>query len=366
MPDVALIAVNALCLALIAALGFAAQRASLCTVRAVEEVITSRSAYMLASFAKAALWASAIYGAVMLAMLDRGAGFQVHGSLLYPLLGGFVFGVGAAVTGGCAMSVLQRLADGDLTMVLTLLGLGIGMLAWTLLDVAIGPAPLLRAPVAWHGLGTATPAIVALVALLAALEIVRLWRSRPAGTTFWQQVTASQYRFSTAALLIGTLGGVLYALKGAWSYTNYLRSAIEAVPRHSAAPGFFELLLLAALFGGMVVAAVQRGTFRWRSGETRARWRALTGGTLMGIGAAMIPGGNDTLLLTGLPTLSLHALGTYAALLAGVAATLLVQRRAGVPLTCLNCRGDRYREIAPASIGTAPDENHAPTPTRAA
>lgn len=99
MLDVALIVVNAICLALIAALGFAVQRANLCTVRAVEEVLNSRSAYMLASFAKAALWAAAIYGAVMLAMLDRGAGFQVHDSLLHPLLGGFVFGVGAGITG---------------------------------------------------------------------------------------------------------------------------------------------------------------------------------------------------------------------------------------------------------------------------
>ncbi len=347
MFDIALIVVNAFCLALIAALGFAVQRASLCTVRAVEEVLNSRSAYMLASFAKAALWAAAIYGAVMLAMLDRGTGFQVHDSLLHPMLGGFVFGIGAAITGGCAMSVLQRLADGDLTMALTLLGLGIGVLAWTLLDVAIGPAPLVRAPVVWHGLGMAAAPLIALVALLGVTEIARLWRSRPAGVPFRQLVNAPQYRFSTAALLIGTLGGVLYAVKGAWSYTGYLRTAIEAIPRNGAAPGLFELLLFAALFGGMVFAAVQRGTFRWRSGATRARWRALAGGTLMGVGAAMIPGGNDTLLLTGLPTLSPYALGAYAALLAGVAVTLLVQRLAGGPLTCLDCRGDLYREIEP-------------------
>ena len=45
-----------LALALVAGMGFAAHRASLCTVRAVTEMMTSGTTYMLASFAKAVLW----------------------------------------------------------------------------------------------------------------------------------------------------------------------------------------------------------------------------------------------------------------------------------------------------------------------
>lgn len=52
------------------------------------------------------------------------------------------------------------------------------------------------------------------------------------------------------------------------------------------------------------------------------------GGTLMGIGAALLPGGNDTLLLTALLSLSVFALASYAALLAGIASALVVLRRA--------------------------------------
>jgi hypothetical protein len=43
-----------------AILGFAAHRASICTVRAVAEVMSSRSGYMLASIAKSVLWVWAV------------------------------------------------------------------------------------------------------------------------------------------------------------------------------------------------------------------------------------------------------------------------------------------------------------------
>ena len=40
--------------------GFAAERASICTVKAVEELMTSRRAFYFLSFAKTVLWAAGI------------------------------------------------------------------------------------------------------------------------------------------------------------------------------------------------------------------------------------------------------------------------------------------------------------------
>ena len=45
---------------LAALLGFAAHRASVCTVRAVAEITSARTAYMLASIGKSALWVMAV------------------------------------------------------------------------------------------------------------------------------------------------------------------------------------------------------------------------------------------------------------------------------------------------------------------
>ena len=46
----------------------------------------------------------------------------------------------------------------------------------------------------------------------------------------------------------------------------------------------------------------------------------------MGIGAKLIPGGNDALVLNGIPVLSPHALPVYGALLAGIMVTILFMR----------------------------------------
>jgi hypothetical protein len=50
------------------------------------------------------------------------------------------------------------------------------------------------------------------------------------------------------------------------------------------------------------------------------------GGMLMGFGAALAPGGNDALVMYGIPTLSPYALPTYLALAGGVATGLLLLR----------------------------------------
>ena len=50
------------------------------------------------------------------------------------------------------------------------------------------------------------------------------------------------------------------------------------------------------------------------------------GGILMGAGGALVPGGNDTLILVLIPNLSLQAIASYLALLAGIACVLLSMR----------------------------------------
>lgn len=46
----------------------------------------------------------------------------------------------------------------------------------------------------------------------------------------------------------------------------------------------------------------------------------------MGAGGALVPGGNDTLILVLIPTLSIQAVASYVALLADIASVLLSMR----------------------------------------
>jgi len=82
----------ALSLLLAALVGFAIHRASLCTVRAVAEVLTTRRAYMLSAFGKTTLWVAATTVGMILLLGNAsapGAGWPVS---LRAAAGGFAFG----------------------------------------------------------------------------------------------------------------------------------------------------------------------------------------------------------------------------------------------------------------------------------
>lgn len=333
--------VSSVALLLAAFIGFSAHRASLCTVKAVAELLSSRRGFILTSFAKTTVWVAMIYGTLLLFLPSASGTFQVYEPRALVLIGGFLFGVGAAINGGCSLSTLQRLADGDLWTLLTLAGIGTGILAWSIADVSLGLTHSIHLPLIWPQLGGWAAAILAVLWMLAAWELIRLWRSRPGHLSLWRLPGVAAYRLSTAALIIGLSGGLLYGLQGAWTYSNYLRTSIESIYRHSLPPSHFQAALFAALLAGMVASSLQRSTFKPRlNSEPAGLARRYVGGVIMGSGAAAVPGGNDTLMLTGIPTLSGWSLGAYIALLMGVASVLVVMRIFTGHSLHIECAGD--------------------------
>ena len=99
--------------ALVFLIGFAAHRASLCTVRAVMQWMNERKAGILLSFAKAVAWACLLSGVFVLLGLPVKGVPLTHSLWWVSIAGGFLFGMGAAINGGCSLSTLQKLADGD-------------------------------------------------------------------------------------------------------------------------------------------------------------------------------------------------------------------------------------------------------------
>ena len=97
-------------------------------------------------------------------------------------------------------------------------------------------------------------------------------------------------------------------------YTATFEVSSKASSARGLPPSTVRWVLLVAVLAGMLLSTVQRGSFRidWRP---RAAWLLnFGGGTLMGFGTALPPGGNDALVMYGIPTLSPYALPTYAAL----------------------------------------------------
>jgi uncharacterized protein len=75
---------------------------------------------------------------------------------------------------------------------------------------------------------------------------------------------------------------------------------------------------------------------------------------MMGIGMAMIPGGNDGVILYAIASLSPHALPSYAAILAGILLTLAAMRAFGLNLPPVICEDDICRSGPHRSSGLVP------------
>lgn len=129
---------------------------------------------------------------------------------------------------------------------------------------------------------------------------------------------------SFGALLLGVSSGLLFLLEGTWTYTNYLREQTKDWLFDGLTPGWLRGALVLALFVGMLASSLHRGSFSWRRPNVNHWQRRVPGGLLMGVGGALVPGGNDTLILALIPTLSVQALASYVALLAGIGSALLI------------------------------------------
>jgi uncharacterized membrane protein YedE/YeeE len=324
-----------------ATLGFAAHRASVCTVRAVTELTSSRTGYMFLSIAKSSVWVLVVtlpFFCLMPAECAKVSGW----SLTYvAILGGFLFGVGAGLNGGCAVSTMARLVDGEMRMLLTVGGFALGVLGY----LALLHNQWLTRPVpsaAFVGsLGSWIIAIAIVLPIWAAYELVRLWRTRKTGCSLLQRILAPQYRLSTSAMLIGVAGSAIYLMFGSPGYTATLQNLIESYMNEQHPPALAPCVLLVAVFSGMVVSTIQRGSFRF-DWQPRLSWlRNAGGGALMGLGTAMLPGGNDALVLFGIPSLSPHAGPAFATMVIGATAAVWLLRRCGVEMRVV-CRDDLY------------------------
>jgi uncharacterized membrane protein YedE/YeeE len=302
-------------LALLFLIGYSSQRSGVCMVRAVREVIVRRRAHRFAGFALAAASAMlvmALTEALGAAPFEMIAGARADG---LAVAGGVLFGLGARVNGHCAMGTLAALTAGQLSRVATIAAM---LVAALLLGPNMSRAALMVPERELFGsplIGNTPLALVvgAVLALLAASYLHRRldWRKPRGG---WSPLIAMS--------LIGAASGSLFALDQRWVYTS--RIAELAYGTFAITP--LSLIPLAVLIGAMVLAAVTGGQFRLLRGTLREWLAAGAGGLLMGLGATLVPGGNDTMLFTGVPLLLPNLLVAYAAFVATLVFTTTAPR----------------------------------------
>lgn len=309
----------ALTTALMLLIGYASQRAGVCMVRAMSEVIEKRRVHRFAGFALAASAAMVVMGLAECLGADPFMTLQGTAPDAFAVAGGVLFGLGSIIAGHCAMGLLAALTQGELWRVGAIAAMFVAAL---LLGPEMSNAALMlppRAPVSSPLTGHVVLALTlgGTVGAAAATYIYRRlgWKRLKGG---WSPLIAMG--------VIGAASGVLFAADRQWAYTSRIA---EIAYGGNWAVG--ALLGLAALIAGMTAATVIGGTFRLRAGSGGQWLRAFAGGLLMGAGATLVPGGNDAMLFTGVPLLLPNLLAGYASFAATLALALLI-RRQSVPM----------------------------------
>ena len=273
-------------------LGFALNHGSICTVIATRELVSEKRPARFIALVECAVWAAILYAILGISPT------MPHGwsPLGYLVPAAMLFGIGTYVNGACVFGSVGHFGNGNIDFGFAFLGIFamfyIDSLFGLLPDQPPISASLPRGPVL---LGIALLAILAL----------RLGLSLRSESNFWQ--------LTLAMAAIGITFTILAIFAPGFSITASVGSIIS-LPVAGVA-------IAVCMFGGSLVSArlmKRQFILKWPTITTIVR-RTL-GGILMGVGALLIPGGNDTLLMIGFPMGAWQAALAYVLFVATVAA----------------------------------------------
>lgn len=318
------------------AFGYAAQRGGFCLVRALSNLVLMRDAAIARAYVLALV--VAIVGTYLLTV--AGAHFPILEFAeeipvrpfrwLANLVGGFAFGIGMVLTGGCAGSTWYRLGEGALGAGVVLFGFALGA---TVTNVGL-LAPVRqalqqpeltiadRAPtlytLAQSLFGVAPWAVVGVVVLAAGLWLVRgraepeheKWRWPVTGTIIGLVIVLGWY--------LSSFGGATVGITFAENTGHLLTYPLVWFPNRVT----WGMLLLVGVPVGAGLAAWRTGDFAWKVPAGSTALQLFAGGLVMGVGALVAQGCNITQGLTYSATLALGSLTAFAAMVAGAWATL--------------------------------------------
>ncbi|WP_068546517.1 YeeE/YedE thiosulfate transporter family protein [Thalassotalea crassostreae] len=266
---------------LTALIGYLAQTTGLCMVRGVNETIKGNPEFLIAILLSGVLsWIAFITADIYNVQLE----LPVYSASWWFVLGGIVFGLGTALNQGCGVSTLGKLARGDLNMLLTITGWLIG---WSILSF--------WQPETVHVEIFHNKIFVLGILILLTISIVT-----------WALLGDKKRKTLWFSMLgIGLLAGFLFLYERHWTPSGLLRDVSNAlIHKQQVWPSFERYLTFIALIFGMIFAAWRTKKFKLININYKSFLVHTVAGTLMGIGAALALGGNDSQLLISLPIFS--------------------------------------------------------------
>jgi hypothetical protein len=303
--------------------GYAIRRGSICAVAATRALIVARRSARFRAFGVAAAGAGAVIVPLhwlFPADVTLSAGYPIT---LTVVVAGAAFGMGARLNDACVLGTLAHLTGGNLSYGFSVLGMILGAVGVTAFDGGhTDPTPpgasLLETP---------SLAAVGFVIVLATSLTLALYRRVPRwvrGLRDPGSVRMGPYR---AMLIVGISGGLLYALAGNWTYMGLLsHRAKQLVDPTLTASGWPVLICATTVTIGGITAAIRYSDFTLQFPNLTTALKCFVGGSVMGTSAAIIPGGNGTMLVHGLPSLAPHAVAAYLSMTVVLCLSFLIRR----------------------------------------
>ena len=283
-------------LILIFSLGYLAQFTGLCMVRGVNEWKNGNPSILLAILFSGVLAWVAVVTAYL---LDLPLQFRVYEPSLLFAIGGFLFGLGAAFNQGCGVSTLTRFSRGDLAFGATLLAI------WRP-EVSVKALPL--------------PTNVTYGILIILSLFIGVWALRG---------DSSRKKTWLGMMGIGLLAGFIFLYQPNWPPSGLLHDLSRAIidKNDSLWPEAERFVLFVALLLGMMASAWKAKKFKIVLPGLKHWSMHLISGVLMGIGASLSMGGNDSQLLLALPTFSIAGIISVTGMIIGLFVGLDIRRK---------------------------------------
>ena len=342
--------------------GAVANRVNFCTMGAVTDIVNFsdwRRMRMWVLAIAVAIAGSAILSALGLVDLSKSIYTGSKVAWLSFLVGGFLFGFGMTLSSGCGSKTLIRAGAGNLKslVVLVVLGIAAYMTLKGLFAVwrTTGLDPW-RIDVS--GMGAATSDLPALIGAAGLGAAAKLWVPLVVAVGLGVYVFKDREFRATPELIVGGLV-VGLVIVGGWYISGHIgylaedpatleekfvatnSSRLESYSFVSPVAYTLELLMLwsdqsrivtfgiagvLGMLAGSAAYAVASKTFRWEGfGSVEDVANHIVGGVLMGFGGVTALGCTIGQGLTGISTLAVGSIITFAAIIAGCVAAVRYQ-----------------------------------------
>lgn len=253
------------------------------------------------------------------------------------ILGGFVFGIGMVVAGGCASGITYRVGEGMVGAMSAVLGFSL-----TAISTSMG----LLKPIA-GALQTSTKVMTAddkpltlanmlglphwvvafgLAAIIIVIWVVMAMRNKEAGfatnASLSDKIFKRGWTWLPTGIIIGLIGIAAFPLSaatgrnyplgitGGWSgLTKTIVTGENAIS--------WEVLLVIGVVMGSAIAALMAREFKLRAPAPAVLIQTFVGGLLMGFGAVTAGGCNVGHILSGVPQLSIGSIVAGASIILG-------------------------------------------------